>query len=76
MTQERETIHVGQLQIANRQMVRAAVKQVDRRGAGGSSVDGIAFISEMLTQRVSHHWFIIDNQNPGVFILCLIHFGL
>jgi hypothetical protein len=29
VTQQRQPIHVGQLQIANDQMVRAAVKEID-----------------------------------------------
>jgi hypothetical protein len=33
VTQQSQAVHVGQLQIANHQVVGAAVKQIDRFGA-------------------------------------------
>ena len=68
MPQQRQAIHVRQLQIANHQVMGAAVKKIDCFGAAGRGVDRVTLFNQMLPQRVAHHWLVVDNQDAHVLI--------
>jgi len=71
VTQYFKTIHVRQLQIADRQMMAALIEQFDGGRSGSGGVDRVSFLNEVLPQRIGHRWLVVYHQNPHFFVLHL-----
>jgi hypothetical protein len=41
--------------------------------AAGTYVYRVTLIRQMLPQRIAHQRFVVNNQNPSVFVLCFAH---
>src|SRR6185369_15257328 len=52
-------------------MVRALVEKFDGGSARGGRINRIAFLHEILSERVSHHRLVVYNKNSHFFVLHL-----
>ena len=54
-------------------MMSATIEKVDCFRAARSYIDCVTLISQMLAQRVAHHWFVINNQDANIFVFGFSH---
>src|SRR6185369_4021327 len=69
VTQYFQSVHVRQLQVAERQVMSALIEELDGGRTGRCSIDRVSLLDEILPQRISHHWFVVYHKNPHFFVL-------
>ena len=59
-------VFVGKLQVADDEVVAAAVEQLDGLRAVRGRVNRVALLDEILLERVGHHRLVVNDQNAHV----------
>ena len=62
--QHLEPVHIGQHQVEDDQVVIGGVKEVERGGAGGRGVHGVARALQSPAQEIGDALFVLDHQYP------------
>src|SRR6185503_8299488 len=71
VAQHFKTVHVRQLQIADRQMMSALIEELDSACSRWSDIYRVPFLDEVLAQRIGHHWLVIYYKNSHLFVFHL-----
>src|SRR5712692_8566771 len=73
MAQQGETVYVRELQIANRQVMRPAVKEIKCLCSVGCRIHGVTLFAQMQAQSVSCISIVVNHQDAYIFCFALSH---
>src|SRR5258707_3499822 len=73
MAQQREAVYVRELQIANRQVMRPAVKEIKCLCSVGCRIHGVTLFAQMQPQSVSCISIVVNHQDAYIFCFALSH---